>query len=412
MGHILGAIGPLLKGVQSVAQSIDILKGKGGIKVNTLFGDLNNLMVTFQKVSDLFGKIKGAIFSSGGIDAKAMQPMKDALKAISDALAGLPAAVQGAQGAANDLKMLIANMTSSITSQQALTGFNNAGKNLVQQLQNGMHDQLIVAQARESYNIGLSLGVILAGANSKAAYDPFRNTGKNLVQQMQNGFHDQLFQQFVPREKTNLSTAMNNLATHINSKAELKKFHDAGVAVVDEIKNGLEDPGAKLRLAGALVGVVGALSRALLDPAIVHQFFTLGQNLMLGLSSGINDKASQVSAAAVKAALDAKNAAADKTQTTSPSKLFAKLGSDWMAGLALGIGNSSNVVKTAAGGAVPTPRLAPATGGMHVNVTANFTINAPGGNADAIRRAIETDSAHQFAGALLTSVRAGAGTVY
>ena len=45
-------------------------------------------------------------------------------------------------------------------------------------------------------------------------------------------------------------------------------------------------------------------------------------------------------------------------------------------------------------------------------VNATFQIQAPGGNPAAIKKAIEVDSAKQFADATLTSMRAGAGTVY
>ena len=423
------AISPLLTAVKDLGKGLDALgpstdkNGKAiagtGIKFKDLQNNLYDIATLFQKVSDVFGKVKGAIFSSGGIDTAAMAPLKTAIKAIGDALAGLPADVAKAQGAVTALSNLISAMGSAISDQNGV--FKTAGVGLIQNVQDGMWAQLQVAQVREKDRIDTTLLNIVAQSLASAkSLKMFKDGGINLVQQLQNGFHDQLFNEFVPREKKNVSDAVGQVATALNSGTEFSTFRKAGTDLVQQLQNGFHDqlfnwfvPNETTNLNTAIGSIAGVLS----STENIRLFHSAGVNMMQGLKQGIADTAGIVATAAAQAATDALKGVHSVTLPGSPSRLYTDEGMNWMQGLAQGITGNRNLVKAAMIGAIPSAGrpagLAPTTGGgTHMNVTANFTINAPGGNPATIRQAIETESAQQFARAALTSMRAGAGTIY
>lgn len=423
------AISPLLTAVKDLGKGLDALgpstdkNGKAiagtGIKFKDLQNNLYDIATLFQKVSDVFGKVKGAIFSSGGIDTAAMAPLKTAIKAIGDALAGLPADVAKAQGAVTALSNLISAMGSAISDQNGV--FKTAGSELIQNVQDGMWAQLQVAQVREKDRIDTTLLNIVAQSLASAkSLKMFKDGGINLVQQLQNGFHDQLFNEFVPREKKNVSDAVSQVATALNSGTEFDTFRKAGTDLVQQLQNGFHDqlfnwfvPNETTNLNTAIGSIAGVLS----STENIQLFHSAGVNMMQGLKQGISDTAGIVATAAAQAATDALKGVHSVTKPGSPSRLYTDEGMNWMQGLAQGITGNRNLVKAAMIGAIPSAGrpagLAPTTGGgTNMNVTANFTINAPGGNPATIRQAIETESAQQFARAALTSMRAGAGTIY
>ena len=418
MGHVLGAIQPLLAGVTAIATQIKALgnegKGKPVIDVKTIFGDLNNLMTSFQKVSDLFGKVKEAMNSASGITPASVKPITDAIAAIQGALASLPQAVTTASKSLGDISTMVTTMASDLTSGSALALFKNSGTNLIQQFQNGMHDQLIVAGQREATNFGFVLGV-LAG-DTRRAYGDFRNAGINLVQQVQDGFHDQLFNAFVPRENSNISTALSQVTTSFAGD-QLTKFHDAGKGLVDALARGVDDGNARNAVTQGLASLINGLGGILNSGFAYSQFYSAGVSMVQGMSAGINAAAGSAAVAAANAAQNAVAAAKAATKTNSPSLVFDQMGRDWMAGLTQGIVAQTHTVRAAVLSAVPSvtapSSISPATGGgTSLTVNANFTINAPGGNPQAIKQALGHDAAQQFAQATITSLRAGAGRVY
>jgi len=112
----------------------------------------------------------------------------------------------------------------------------------------------------------------------------------------------------------------------------------------------------------------------------------------------------------------------------SPSREMAKVGNFLMLGLAQGITDGTTHAITAMTGAsaqiMGRSRAALTTGamsmgrtaggisgGITMNIEAHFTINAPGGEPGAIRRAIG-DAATEFSNQVLVSMRAGAGRLY
>jgi hypothetical protein len=146
-------------------------------------------------------------------------------------------------------------------------------------------------------------------------------------------------------------------------------------------------------------------------------FHDAGVAMMQGLSKGISDASAQVATAAVKAANDAVSATNNATKTHSPSQVFAEQGTNWMLGLVQGIRGGAAGVQGALTGSIPRVPNGSAfglsgTGGASLTVHADFHISAPGGNPQAIKQAIEKDSAHEFAKQALVSLQAGAGTVY
>ena len=150
---------------------------------------------------------------------------------------------------------------------------------------------------------------------------------------------------------------------------------------------------------------------------MVGQFNTAGADLMLGLSAGINAAAGQVAAAAANAATVGLQRRSHRFQGPQPSLLFAQLGYDWGLGLVQGLASARGVIQNAANTVIPHTIGHPGavgmsgSGGVSLSMTVNYTINAPGGNPGAIKSAIG-GSAEQLQKAMLTSLRAGAGTIY
>jgi hypothetical protein len=146
----------------------------------------------------------------------------------------------------------------------------------------------------------------------------------------------------------------------------------------------------------------------------------LGVNFMTGLQGGINAEASLTAQIATGATVLVSKAAHNGVRAASPSKDMIDLGRYMMQGLALGItGNASlpvQAMRAVMSTLKATPFAAPAHrggggGGSYMNVQANFTIIAPGGNPGAIKNAISGGAADRFAEHVLISMRAGAGAV-
>jgi hypothetical protein len=195
--------------------------------------------------------------------------------------------------------------------------------------------------------------------------------------------------------------ALGNIVTSLGNVA--KALQQLGGAII----------AANGPLTSLLSGLIGNMEGVVNSPAVHASFENAGYSMMQGMTAGINAAAGAVGTAAAAAATNALGAARSATKAQSPSLLFAQLGEDWMAGLVQGIHNQAHTVQAAVTGSVPVvnpAHLAPTTGGGVMNVTANFTINAPGGNPTAIKNAIEKDSATQFAKNALIAMRSGAGT--
>jgi hypothetical protein len=198
----------------------------------------------------------------------------------------------------------------------------------------------------------------------------------------------------------------------------LDKIKNAIKAVVDTI-NGI--PLQVYAANGTIIRTLQALLNNILQvfngTTTFESFSSIGQNMMQGLAAGINVGSSAVQAAATQSAFAAMGAMHSVTRPGSPSRTYTEEGLNWMQGLENGIRNNTHLVHNAMLSVPPSVgplnRLAPVTsGGARMSVTANFTINAPGGDAHAIKRAIQNESAQMFAQQLLISTRAGAGTVY
>ena len=174
---------------------------------------------------------------------------------------------------------------------------------------------------------------------------------------------------------------------------------------------------AKAGIVGQLTALVNNMVNLLTGATTYQKFVSAGAAMMSGLVAGINQGSAHVATTltGVAATSIAHFRGPQGINAKSPSKAMIPLGYSMMEGLAKGIGDGKGLVKTSLVAAVPRAINAP-TGSGHagggMNVTAHFTINAPGGNTDTIKRAIEKDSAENFAKAALTAMRAGAGTVY
>jgi hypothetical protein len=167
-----------------------------------------------------------------------------------------------------------------------------------------------------------------------------------------------------------------------------------------------------------LQSLVNNMTTLLTSQSTINKFTSAGVAMMQGVALGITQGTSAVTAALGSSATKAQtNFHFGQLKAGSPSRLFVPDGIAIMEGVAKGVTDSKGVLQTALTGAIPrVPSYAgqptSAGSGHGMNVTAHFTINAPGGDAKIIKNAIEQDSAKNFAKAALTAMRAGAGTVY
>ena len=176
---------------------------------------------------------------------------------------------------------------------------------------------------------------------------------------------------------------------------------------------------ANAPITSMLKSLVDNMLSVLSGQLTLNSFNSVGMSMMNGLTAGIQAGSVGVIAAAVAVAQSTHDAVKTATQTKSPSKVYMKMGNDWMQGLVVGINSGKQGVQSALVGALPStlgnqPHLAPTSiGGTNMTVHANITINAPGGNPQAIKNALTDSDLHrQFASSVLHSVRAGAGTQY
>ena len=165
-----------------------------------------------------------------------------------------------------------------------------------------------------------------------------------------------------------------------------------------------------------LQGLVNNMVNLLTGKATINSFVNAGAAMMLGLASGIQKTSSVVSGAVTTAAGNIHLAHGKAIKSNSPSLLYAEDGKNMMLGLVQGIKGNQGLVASAIKNTV-TPVGPVGVGGLAarnhtMTVNATFHINAPNGDSQQIRKAIEVDSAAQFARATLTALRAGAGTVY
>ena len=134
---------------------------------------------------------------------------------------------------------------------------------------------------------------------------------------------------------------------------------------------------------------------------------------MQGLASGITAGAALVAAAAQQAALAAENATRSATGTHSPSTVYAAIGRDLMAGLALGLRSAQGVVQAALTSSLPhvsTGSLATGAtgvaGGSAFSQTNTFQITAASGSPTDIQAAVKK-GIDQANTKLIQSIRAG-----
>jgi phage-related protein len=160
----------------------------------------------------------------------------------------------------------------------------------------------------------------------------------------------------------------------------------------------------------------------------VSEMFTIGERIVEGLVHGLMSGIGWIGKAVSSIGKTILGGVKKIFGIFSPSREMATLGNYLMLGLAQGITDGTTHALSAMTGAsnqllsrshaafniAGTGAGATRTGlggGMTMNVEAHFTINAQGGDAGAIRKAIG-DAATEFSHQVLVSMRAGAGRLY
>jgi hypothetical protein len=143
---------------------------------------------------------------------------------------------------------------------------------------------------------------------------------------------------------------------------------------------------------------------------------TIGDQLMLGLAKGIEAGTPAAVAAAVKAAKAVEAATKAATKAQSPSMVYAAIGNDLMAGLAQGIKNGTGLAKSAMVSSLNTITPTAANlagrglgmggGGITMNNTYHVTIGATGSNPNSVTEPLKQAFAQHDAD-LIRRIKAG-----
>lgn len=106
-------------------------------------------------------------------------------------------------------------------------------------------------------------------------------------------------------------------------------------------------------------------------------WFELGRNIIQGIADGITSAAQWIIDAARRAAQDAYDAAAQALGVSSPSKMFFKIGTETMAGMALGIQKAAGLASVSMQGAmsqVASNAVPSVTNSTVYNNTSNYNL--------------------------------------
>jgi hypothetical protein len=193
-----------------------------------------------------------------------------------------------------------------------------------------------------------------------------------------------------------------------------------GQYVADGLKQGMLGHQAGVQTAATSFGplILGRFAKAgswLVD---------IGKNIVKGLIDGIESMAQAAMNTIQSLANSLLGSIKSILGIASPSRVMMTVGTQIVQGLAQGITGATGLATgamTGLGGSLlgsaQNMNRGMSMGGSGafgggINIQATFEINAPGGNATAIKDVISTDAAQAFAQQTLAALRAGAGTIY
>lgn len=427
-GVSAGAIFSLVVGLGALAKDapkidgaisgiVNAFKGLGSLKA--VATDLSSVTKVFANVGILFVDFGKAASAASSVTVQAVQSMLAGLQGLTDAAPWISAAIGNIVEAFSQL-----DETKKIGNDLAqLSGvFNALGK--VFSAFGGL------AKSSSDISVLAMIGVLVA---------------MQRIQGFANAFVPAL--QGVEKEFSKLGN-LSDLENHLNSlsgdiMALGKVFQSlsgaaqaaAGVTpqALGQITTAVQQLGSALgQMAGDINSAAGpALSAlnsmvsqmlAVLNGS-VGQFSSAGQSIgaaiTQGITAGVTANAGAAAAAAAAAGASTIAAGRGSVRAQSPSLDGWDLGRDIVLGTALGISQNAGLLQQAY-----TRTIAPfatvggagagaAGGGANWHVEANFNIYASSANdGAAIKQAIGTQAAEEFAKQIAVSVRAGAGTVY
>jgi hypothetical protein len=162
------------------------------------------------------------------------------------------------------------------------------------------------------------------------------NLGKDLAKVFGNGF---------ARGAPGIFGVIANAVAGARKVAEASKggFLSDGKAIAQSIGKGIKSAANSV-----IGGISSALSKALgAAKGFVSNFLGIGQSISQGLAAGISSAVGSVVNAARNAVKQAQDAARSQAKSKSPSLVFAAIGQDLVAGMALGMSRTGPVVKAA-----------------------------------------------------------------
>lgn len=346
----------------SIIDSLELLIGglatipsEGGL-LDTLFGDGS---VDYQKFASGLVSIGGAIGkfaeqTAGIEDTAVLSSVVNSTRALMDGLANI-----NAEGGLLD--QMMSGGETFATFSTSLTSLGGAISAYAGSVADATYDNVSasIAAARSVLSFindtaGLDTsGVLsfvlavntLASANISemletfnAASADFAESGKGLIQAVADGVSSN--QSSVVDA---VSAAMSDAKSEANDSAG--EFGETGEKIVSEVVDGVDSSGGDIS-----TELNSAITNAK-NNADTSGFYSVGRNIVNGVSSGIRDYASSVARAAAQMVTDAKNAANAAADSHSPSRVFRYQVAAFMGqGMVLGLKDYQPEAKKAGSG--------------------------------------------------------------
>jgi hypothetical protein len=316
----------------------NLLETLGGYLVPIL-NDAANALIKFV---DEFRRGVG----SGGEFKTTMQgliatlgPIAVALFNVGKFLAQHPRLILAAAGAWVAYKATIASLNLYSTILAALPGpgpMAQRGKLAGSAWTKAFRAGLLVGLVALTPEISAKLQQLVPSLSRYSGSKGWGNLGKDLAKVFGNGF---------ARGAPGIFGVVANAVNGARKIAEASKggFLSDGKAIAQSIGRGIKSAASSV-----IGGISSTLSKALgAAKGFVSNFLGIGQSISAGLAAGISSGVSSVVNAAVRAVTLAEQAANRKAERRSPSKLFARLGEDLVAGMALGMSRTQPIVAAA-----------------------------------------------------------------